>query len=133
LAQKEGWVPIRVGRAVVVDLETVTCALSDRPDSDWIAAFRDAPVAKIGGMQYIMSGSEPMIHGQEVEWKVGPKDHLDANSRVRAKAAAANDHYLEVLKRRAAERERAAEETRVRDAAIQDAQRLLDEAGDGAH
>jgi hypothetical protein len=75
-----------------------------------------------------MPGSEPTISGEDIEWKVGPNDHLDANLRVHEKVNVANSAYLELLKRRAIERERAGDETRVRGAAIEEAQRKLDEA-----
>ncbi len=124
----EDWDPLTVWRAVVVDLHTVRWSLSEIPDADWIAAFRNAPTNKSGSTEYMASGSEPTISGRDIEWKVGPDDHLDANLRVHEKVEIANDAYRAVLKQRAGERERVAEERRVRDAAIAEAQRRLDEA-----
>jgi hypothetical protein len=122
------WDPFTVWRTTVVDLQTLRWSLSEAPDPDWIAAFRDAPTNKSGSTEYVMSGSEPTVSGQDIEWKVGPQDHLDANLRVHQKVEVANDAYREVLSKRAAERERTADEKRVRDAAIEEAQRKLDEA-----
>ena len=78
--------------------------------------------------EYLTSGSEPTISGRDIEWKVGPDDHLDANLRVHEKVDAANRAYRAMLEQRAGERERIAEEQGVRDAAIAEAQRRLDEA-----
>jgi hypothetical protein len=126
------WDPFTVWRTTIVDLQTVRWSLSEAPDPDWIAAFRHAPTDKSGSTEYVMSGSEPTISGQDIEWKVGPEDHLDANLRVHEKVDAANGAYREALLRRAAQRERMAEEKRARDAAIEEAQRKLDEANGSA-
>lgn len=122
------WDPFTVWRTTVVDLQTVRWSLSAAPDPDWIAAFHNAPTEKSGSTEYVMSRSEPTISGEDIEWNVGPKDHLDANLRVHEKVDVANSAYREVLKRRAAERERVEEQTRGRDAAIVAAQRKLDQA-----
>jgi hypothetical protein len=122
------WDPLTVWRATVVDLQTVRWSLSEAPDPDWIAAFRDAPTNKTGSSEYVMSGSEPTISGQDIEWKVGPQDHLDANLRVHEKVEVANGAHREVLNKRADERDRVGEEKRVLGAAIEEAQRKLDEA-----
>jgi hypothetical protein len=122
------WDPFTVWRATVVDLQTVRWSLSETPDPEWIAAFRNAPTNKSGATEYATSGSEPTISGQDIEWKVGPRDHLDANLRVHEKVDVANAAYREVLQRRADEGERVADEKRARDAAIEEAQRKLDEA-----
>ena len=122
------WDPFTVWRTTVIDLQTVRWSLSAAPVPDWIAAFRDAPTNKSGSADYAASGSEPTVSGGDIEWKVGPDDHLDANLRVHEKVDAANGAYREVLKQRAAERDRAEEKARVRDAAIAAAQRKLDEA-----
>jgi hypothetical protein len=122
------WDPFTVWRTTVVDLQTVRWSLSEAPDPDWIAAFRSAPTKKSGSTEYVTSGSEPTISGPDIEWKVGPQDHLDANLRVHDKVDVANGAYRELLRGRAAERHQMAEEKRVRDAAIEEAQRKLDEA-----
>lgn len=122
------WDPFTVWRTTVVDLQTVRWSLSDAPDPEWIAAFRNAPTDKRGSTEYVMSGSEPTISGQDIEWKVGREDHLDANLRVHEKVDVANGAYRQVLQRRAAKHRQAAEEKRVHDAAIEEAQRKLDEA-----
>jgi hypothetical protein len=121
------WDPFTVWRTIVVDLQTVRWSLSAAPDPDWIAAFQNARTEKSGSPEYVMSGSEPTISGEDIEWSVGPKDHLDANLRVHEKVDVANSAYREVLARRDLERERVDEEKRVRDAAIEEAQRQLDE------
>jgi hypothetical protein len=126
------WDPFTVWRTTVVDLQTVRWSLSEAPDAEWIAAFRNAPTDKRGSTEYVMSGSEPIISGQDIEWKVGPEDHLDANIRVHEKVDVANGAYSEMLQRRAAERQHVAEEKRVHDAAIEEAQRELDEANGSA-
>jgi hypothetical protein len=126
------WDPFTVWRTTVVDLETVRWSLSEAPDPEWIAAFRDASTDKRGSTEYVMSGSEPTISGQDIEWKVGPEDHLDANLRVHEKVDVANGAYGEMLQRQAAERRQEAEQNRVRDAAIEEAQRKLDEANGSA-
>jgi hypothetical protein len=131
-AEPQEWDPFTVWRTTVVDLQTVHWSLSEAPDPDWIAAFRSAPTSKSGSTEYVMSGSEPTISGQDIEWKVGPEDHLDANLRVHEKVDVANVAYREMLQRRAGEREQAAEEKRLRDAAIEEAQRKLDEANGSA-
>jgi hypothetical protein len=122
------WDPFTVWRTTVIDLETLRWSLNAAPDTDWIAAFRNAPTNKSGSKGYVTSGSEPTVSGGDIEWKVGPDDHLDANLRVHEKVDIANGAYREGLQRRAAERDRAADEARVRDAAIAEAQRKLDEA-----
>ena len=124
----EVWDPLTVWRAIVVDLQTLRWSLSEAPEPDWIAAFRKAPTNKRGSAEYLTSGSEPTISGRDIEWKVGPDDHLDANLRVHEKVDAANRAYRAMLEQRAAERGRIAEEQGVRDAAIAEAQRRLDEA-----
>jgi hypothetical protein len=122
------WDPFTVWRTTVVDLETLRWSLSEAPDPEWIAAFRDAPTDKRGSTEYVMSGSEPTISGQDIEWKVGPEDHLDANLRVHEKVDVANGAYGEMLQARAAAHRQKAEEKRLRDDAIEEAQRKLDEA-----
>jgi hypothetical protein len=126
------WDPFTVWRTTVVDLQTVRWSLSEAPDPDWIAAFRNAPTRKSGSTEYLMSGSEPTITGPDIEWKVAPEDHLDANLRVHEKVGVANGAYRDMLQRRAAEREQMAEARRARDAAIEEAQRRLDEANGSA-
>lgn len=131
MAQNSGageWDPVTVGRAVVVDLQTLRWALSAAPETDWIAAFRNAPMTKTGSMEYVMTGSEPTVAGREIEWKVGQKDHLDANIQVRRKVDAANAAYPVVLARHADARDRAAAKRQGDEDAIKEAQRLLDEA-----
>jgi hypothetical protein len=130
--EPQEWDPFTVWRTTVVDLQTLRWSLSEAPDPEWIAAFRDAPTNKSGTMEYVMSGSEPTISGQDIEWKVGPEDHLDANLRVHEKVDIANGAYREVLQRQAAERQQVADEKRLRDAAIEEAQRKLDEANGSA-
>jgi hypothetical protein len=135
MAQNSGageWDPVTVGHAIVVDLHTVRWALSAAPDTDWIAAFRNAPMTKSGSMEYVTTGSEPKVAGHEIEWKVGPKDHLDANIQVRQKVDAANAAYPVVLARRAEARDRAAVKKQGDEDAIKEAQRLLDEASGDA-
>lgn len=122
------WDPFTVWRTTVIDLQTLRWSLSAAPDPVWIAAFRDAPTNKSGSAEYVMSGSEPTVSGGDIEWNVSPEDHLDANLRVHEKVDVANGAYREVLRQRAAERERVAEQTRARDAAIAEAQTKLDEA-----
>jgi hypothetical protein len=126
------WAPFTVWRTTVVDLQTVSWSLSEAPDPQWIEAFRNAPINKRGSTEYVMSGSEPTIAGHDIEWKVGPEDHLDANLRVHEKVDVANGAYREVLEKRAADRQQMAEEKRLRDAAIEEAQRKLDEANGSA-
>jgi len=127
-SRPEEWDPLTVWRAVVVDLQTLRWSLSETPDADWIAAFRAAPTIRSGSSEYMTSGSEPALSGRDIEWSVGPDDHLDANLRVHEKVDVANAAYLDVLKRRSGERERLAEEQRAGDAAIAAAQRRLDHA-----
>ena len=74
------------------------------------------------------SSLQPRIADRDIEWKVGPDDHLDANVRIHEKVDVANEAYRQTLRSRAAESEREAEYERVRDAAIAEAQRKLDEA-----
>lgn len=126
------WAPVTVWRTTVVDLQSVRWSLSEAPDQEWIAAFRHAPINKRGSTEYVMSGSEPTISGQDIEWNVGPEDHLDANLRVHEKVHVANGAYREVLQKRAADHEQMAQEKRLRDAAIEEAQRKLDEANGSA-
>jgi hypothetical protein len=122
------WDPLTVWRATVVDLQTLRWSLSAVPDSDWIEAFRNAPTNKSGSPEYVTSGLEPTMSGGDIEWKVGPEDHLDANLRIHEKVDVANGADREVRQERAAERTRVEEENRARDAAIEEAQRKLDEA-----
>jgi hypothetical protein len=107
-------------------------SLSEAPDSECIAAFRNAPINKRGSSEYVMPGSEPTIFGQDIEWKVGPEDHLDANLRVHEKVDIANGAYREALQRGAAEHRQVAKQQRLRDAAIEEAERRLDEANGSA-
>jgi hypothetical protein len=122
------WDPLTVWRAVVIDLETVRWSLSEEPDPEWIEAFRNARTDRSGSPEYLNAGSEPAISGRDIEWKVGPEDHLDANLRVHERVDIANGVYREVVAKRAAEGDRVAQEQRVRVAAIAEAQRRLDEA-----
>jgi hypothetical protein len=130
--EPQEWDPFTVWQTTVVDLQTLRWSLSEAPDPEWIAAFRNAPTNKHGSTEYRMSGSEPTVTGQDIEWKVGPEDHLDANLRVHEKVAIANGAYREVLQRQAAERQQVADQKRLRDAAIEEAQRKLDEANGSA-
>ena len=52
----EVWDPLTVWRAIVVDLQTLRWSLSEAPDPDWIAAFRNAPTSKRGSTEYLTSG-----------------------------------------------------------------------------
>ena len=105
---------------------TVVAERGTRPE--WIEAFRNARTDRSGSPEYLNAGSEPAISGQDIEWKVGPEDHLDANLRVHERVDIANGVYREVVAKRAAEGDRVAQEQRVRVAAIAEAQRKLDEA-----
>jgi hypothetical protein len=130
--EPQEWDPFTVWQTTVVDLQTLRWSLSDAPEPEWVAAFRNALTNKRGSTEYMTSGSEPTISGHDIEWKVGPEDHLDANLRVHEKVDIANGAYREVLQRRAAEHQQAADEKRLRDAAIEEAQRRLDEANGSA-
>ena len=130
--EPQEWDPFTLWRTTVIDLQTVRWSLSEAPDPEWIAAFRHAPTNKHGSTEYVTSGSEPTISGHDIEWKVSPEDHLDANLRVHEKVDTANRAYREVLQRRAAEHRQATEEKRLLDAAIEQAQRRLDEANGSA-
>ena len=122
------WDPVIVWRATVVDLETLRWSLSTAPEPGWIAAFANAPTHRRGSREYLMSRAEPTIADRDIEWKVGPEDHLDANPRIHEKVDAANSVYREALQSCAAESEREAATRRARDAAIAEAQQKLDEA-----
>ncbi len=131
MAERDGsdhWDPLTVWRSVVVDLETLRWSLSEEPDREWIEAFRNARTDRSGSPEYLKPELEPTISGQDIEWKVGPQDHLDANLRVHEKVDIANGVYRDAVAQRAAEGERVAQEQRVRDSAIAEAQRRLDEA-----
>jgi hypothetical protein len=126
--EAENWEPLTVGKAVVVELGRLRWPLSATPDADWTIAFHNAPLEKSGSAEYVLTRSAPEVVGREIEWEVGPKNHLDANIRVRSKVEAANAAYPGVLTRRAEDRERQAAQQRAREDAIKDAQRVLDEA-----
>jgi hypothetical protein len=123
-----GWEPLTVGRATVVDLTTLRWTLSVAPDTDWVVAFRDAPVTRSGVGGFVFSGWDPQITGQEIEWRVDEPNHVSADREVRERVDAANAAYPTVLANRAADRDREAGEKQAGEAAIKEAQRRLDEA-----
>jgi hypothetical protein len=122
------WTPVTVDRTQVVELDKLEWTLSAVPDDDWIRAFRNATANKSGSMDYELSQTGPEVYGAAIVWQVGPADHLDANQYVQTKLGAANAAYPEVLARRAEESQRHAEDERSGEAAIEEAQRRLDDA-----
>jgi len=86
------WDPFTVWRTTVIDLRTVRWSLSAAPDPQLDRGIRDAPTKK-SGSAHLASGSEPTVSVGDIEWKVGPDDHLDANLRVHEKVDVANGVY----------------------------------------
>lgn len=126
----ESWKPITVSGATVVELDYLKWTLSAIPDSEWISCFTHATgIERRGSGAYVLSGGDPLIHGYEVEWRVPSDDHVDANRHVSERVDHANSAYRSVLARRANKDASEAQAARNRQAAIDEAQRLLDNEG----
>jgi hypothetical protein len=122
------WTPLTLHGPTVVNLQLLEWTLSATPEQEWIDSFKNAPTTQQGSGAYVLSNSRPGIHGRQVTWNVGEDDQIDAARNVRQRVEYANSRYAEILADRAAERERQAESPREEQAAIDAAQRRLDEA-----